>query len=92
MRKCLSASPVRQGLPAGPLNAQNVPDFRDNQGFCLKISQTSAIMREIRQKTRGKFAKIAKFSLADQPHAGSCVRPKNRNSDMRSIIEHLPII
>jgi hypothetical protein len=46
-----------------------VPDFRDNQYFGLKISKTRAIMREFRQKTRGKFAKCADFSMENQSAA-----------------------
>jgi hypothetical protein len=46
-----------------------VPDFRDKQHFGLKISKTGAIMREFRQKTRGKFAKCANFSMKNQSAA-----------------------
>jgi hypothetical protein len=74
MRKCLSASPVRRVFPARPTDAHNVPDFRDNQHFGLKISKTRAIMREFGQKTRGKFAKRADFSMKNQFSAKATVR------------------
>jgi len=89
MRKCLSASPVRQVLPARLLDAHNVPDFHNKQQFRLKISKTTAIMRQFRQKTRGKSPISAIFSTPLRVCAKFPADPKRNPPPSRLRIVHM---